>query len=83
MKAIEDKIKDLVSKETLRAAKELYQSGAVIFCYLDNTKAITFIVKDKNNLIHTIKIKDFNSFIKGRNKKNYSPILKNSTLNYI
>ncbi len=73
MKEIEEKIKNFVSKETIKAAKELYRSGAVVFSFSDNHEKTILIIKDKSKLLHEIKISDIDSFIISHKKRGLNP----------
>ncbi len=74
IKEIVEKIENFVSKETIKAAKALYQSGAVVFSYRDDHEITIIIVKDKKLLLHEIKITDIDLFIKGKMQEGFNSI---------
>ena len=72
MKEMEEKLGKFVSKETIKAAKVLYQAGAVVFSYKEDDKTIVFVVKGKEKALCEIRIADIKSFIKERKQKAFS-----------
>ncbi len=64
MNKIEEKLSRFTSREALKAGKNLYDSGAVVYSFHEKPGVDLFSVKDSQGELHNIVIKSIDSFIK-------------------